>query len=162
MPAPTQNVSLDLSRTSALSPRVYLGSGDRNGTVLKAIITEDGAPFDCEGLTPYLVVPLDTTIKWEGTASGNVATIPIDESDLGDFTGKVGNAYVSLESDEMATSTQRLTVVVLEGASNSDAEDASDDSTTDADDASEDSTVDDGTSDDTNSDANQTEDTTEP
>lgn len=128
MSAPTQNVTLDLSRIGALPPRVYLGSGDRNGTVLKAIITDDGAPFDCDGLTPYLVVPLDTTVKWQGTASGNVATIPIDESALGDFVGKVGNAYVSLESDEMATSTQRLTVVVLEGAS----EDAADDPTTDA------------------------------
>ncbi len=144
---PTQTVSLDLSRSGVLSQRVHLGCGDRNGTVLKAIITDGGDPFDCDGLTPYLVVPMDgSTVRWEGTASGNVATIPIDESDLGDFSGKVGDAYVSLESDDMATSTQRLTIVVLEGASE-DAEASADDATEDATDDAVDYEAD-GTSDD--------------
>ncbi len=141
---PTQTVSLDLSRSGVLSQRVHLGCGDKNGTVLKAIITDGGDPFDCDGLTPYLVVPMDgSTVRWEGTASGNVATIPIDESDLGDFSGKVGDAYVSLESDDMATSTQRLIVVVLPGAT----EESTDESTEDTTDESAGDTTEDTTDD---------------
>ena len=109
---PTQTITLDLSRRSERPQRVYLGQGDRNGTTLRVLVTDDGEPFDCTGLTPYLMVGWSGSVRQEGTVSGNVVTIPVDESAFGDWHGTTGNAYVSLESGDMATSTQRFVVTM--------------------------------------------------
>ena len=109
MPTPKQTITLDVNRRDASPPRVFLGGGDRNGTLLRVNVTEDGRPFDCTGMTPYLVTPV---CRWQGTASGPMLEIPVDESMLGDYSGTTGGAYVSLESEDMATSTQRFVVTV--------------------------------------------------
>ncbi len=113
---PTQTITLDLSRRQDSPQRVTLGQGDRNGTTLRVLVTDDGEPFDCAGLTPYLMVWCGGSVRQGGTASGNVATIPVDESAFGDWHGTTGNAYVSLESDDMATSTQRFSLTMLRAA----------------------------------------------
>ena len=113
---PTQTITLDLSRRQDSPQRVTLGQGDRNGTTLRVLVTDDGEPFDCAGLTPYLMVGWGGSVRQAGTASGNVATIPVDESAFGDWYGTTGNAYVSLESDDMATSTQRFSLTMLRAA----------------------------------------------
>lgn len=116
MPTPKQTITLDVNRRDASPPRVYLGSGDHNGTTLKVILTEDGRPHDTE-LTPYLMIGWGTgSYRQEGSVSGNVATIPIDEANLGDFYGVTGNAYISLEGEDVITSTQRFVVHVAKSA----------------------------------------------
>lgn len=121
MAVPTQEIALDVGRVPGryvAQSSVYLGEGDRNGTVLVVTVTENRQPFDCSAYTPFLMVPLgDATYRQEGTADGDSLVFEVDESRLGNFHGTVGNAYVSLEQGgQIVTSTNRFTVVVAESA----------------------------------------------
>lgn len=116
---PTQLIRLDVSRSKVSRERVHLGEGDRNGTILEVMVTENGEPFDCTPYTPYVMIPVGNMLyRSVGTSDGQTLTIPIDESRLGNFSGTVGAAYVSLEDEngEIVTSTQRFTVHVARAA----------------------------------------------
>lgn len=116
---PTQSISLDVNRSRVSHERVYLGEGDRNGTVIEVSVTENGRPFDCTPYTPYVMIPIGKTLyRSAGVSHGSVLTLPVDESRLGNFSGTIGAAYVSLEDEdgEIVTSTQRFTVHVAEAA----------------------------------------------
>lgn len=115
MGTPRQTLTLDVGRRNASRQVVYLGEGDVNGTVLIVLVTEDGAPFGCDGYTPYLMVPVRDGVVYrqEGSAAGNVVTITVDESALGNVDGRMPGAYISLEAgDGTVTSTQRFDVSV--------------------------------------------------
>jgi len=117
MGTPRQMLTLDVGRRNACRNTVYLGEGDVNGTMLVVSVTEYGSPFDCEGYTPYLMVPLrdGSVYRKDGTATGNVVSIVVDESGLGNVNGRIPNAYVSLEGEDgTMTSTQRFDVFVVE------------------------------------------------
>ena len=115
---PTQSISLDVNRSKVSRERVYLGEGDRNGTVIEVAVTENGRPFDCSPYTPYVMIPVGKTLyRSAGESHGSVLTLPIDESRLGNFSGTIGAAYVSLEDEDgIVTSTQRFTIHVAEAA----------------------------------------------
>ena len=125
MGVPTQHIALDVKRTPVAygsTRSIYLGEGDHNGTVLVVDVTEGGEPFDCSAYTPYLMMPVDGRLyRQEGTSDNDTVAFNIDESRLGNFKGKIGDAYVSLEDSDgdVVTSTQRFTVIVS-GAAESD------------------------------------------
>jgi len=115
MGTPRQTLTLDVGKRNASRRMVYLGEGDVNGTVLVVTVTENGNFFDCSEYTPYLMVPVrgGTVYRQEGTAIGNVVTVTVDESGLGNVDGRLPGAYVSLESEGgVVTSTQRFDVVM--------------------------------------------------
>lgn len=117
MSKPTQSITLDVVRNGTTRERVYLGEGDRNGTVLVANITENGKPFDCSEYTPYLMMPVgDLLYRQPGVANGTSVRVEVDESKLGSFNGFVSGAYISLETEDTATSTQRFCVNVEKAA----------------------------------------------
>lgn len=116
MGAPKQTLTLDVGKRNASRRIVYLGEGDVNGTVLIIYVTEDGKPFDCSEYTPYVMIPVrnGTVYRQEGAASGNVVTVTVNESGLGNVDGRLPGAYVSLEAgDGTITSTQRFDVTII-------------------------------------------------
>lgn len=115
MATPTQRIELDVGRDGN-GPEVWLGEGDSNGTVLRVRVTERGEGFDMTGYTPYLMVLLPdgrTIYRQGGTVDGDEAVIGIDESRMGNAHGTTRTAYVSLERDGVATSTQRFPLRIL-------------------------------------------------
>lgn len=117
MGVPRQTLTLDVSRRNASRHIVHLGEGDVNGTMLVVSVTEDGVPFGCDGYQPFLMIPLrdGSVYRKEGTAAGNVVTITVDESGLGNVNGRMPGAYVSLEGEDgTVTSTQRFDVLIAE------------------------------------------------
>lgn len=116
MGAPKQTLTLDVGKRNASRRIVYLGEGDVNGTVLIIYVTEDGKPFDCSEYTPYVMIPVrnGTVYRQEGAASGNVVTVTVNESGLGNVDGRLPGAYVSLEAEDgTITSTQRFDVTII-------------------------------------------------
>ena len=114
---PTQHITLDVSRPSRKSVAVWLREGDSNGTILVVDVTQDGEPFDCSEYTPFLMLPMgDDLYRQEGSVDGNVVTICVDESKLGNYSGLIGDAYISLEGDGVTASTYGFDVRVHESA----------------------------------------------
>lgn len=117
---PRQSITLDVGKRRTKRECVTLGGGDVNGTDLVVTVTEDGRPFDCSEYVPFLMVPVgDGCYRQEGEAAGSVATITIDESQLGGHVGFLTGAYLSLEGEDVVTSTQRFDVEVLRPADGS-------------------------------------------
>ena len=115
MSAPTQNISLDMGRRSESRKVVYLGQGDTNGTRLVVTLTECGRPYDANGMTAVMTVPIEgVAINFDGEVLGNTVTLCIDESLLGDVNGRFRGAYLTLSSEESTTSSQRFDVEVLQ------------------------------------------------
>lgn len=118
MTIPTQSIDLDVGR-EGVGPEVWLGEGDSNGTVLRVRVTEGGKDFDIEGYEPFLMVLLPdgrTIYRQGGTVEGGEAVIAIDESRMGNAVGTTRTAYLSLERDGVATSTQRFPLRILRAA----------------------------------------------
>lgn len=118
MATPTQGIELDVGR-EGVGPEVWLGEGDSNGTVLRVRVTEGGEDFDIEGYEPFLMVLLPdgrTIYRQGGTVEGGEAVVAIDESRMGNAVGTTRTAYLSLERDGVATSTQRFPLRILRAA----------------------------------------------
>jgi len=116
-----QRFTLDVSKEPAVLPVLYLGQGDKNGTTLVAELYDNGTALSASGYTPSFEMRLPggkAYYKADGTLSGNVATIPIDETYAAAVAGRACTAYVSLKSGGNVVSTTRMTVAVLESATN--------------------------------------------
>lgn len=117
----TQNIILDVSKEPAVLPVLYLGQGDRNGTTLVAEIYDNGVPLDvASGYGARFEMRLpdsDTYYSVDGTLSGNVATVEIDEAYAGAIAGKTNIAYIDIyNGTTVICSTNRINVVVLRSA----------------------------------------------
>ena len=116
-----QKFTLDVSKEPAVLPVLYLGQGDKNGTTLVAELYDNGVALSASGYVPSFEMRLPggkAYYKADGTLSGNVATIPIDETYAAAVAGRAHTAYVSLKSGGNVVSTTRMNVVVLESATN--------------------------------------------
>ena len=114
MSAPTQNITLDMGRRIESRKVVYLGQGDSNGTMLMVSLTDGGRPYDVSGMTVTLTISVcGETFAFDGTANGNMAQFQIDESVLGDVSGRFRGAYVTISDETFTTSSQRFDVEVL-------------------------------------------------
>lgn len=117
-----QQIVLDVSKEPFVPPTLYLGQGDKNGTTIVAEIYDNGIPLT---LTSYSVrfemrLPDGTSYYQSpaGTASGNVATIPIDETYAATVDGMTSIAYIVVYDNSTVCSTSRVNVIVLESAEN--------------------------------------------
>ena len=116
-----QRFTLDVSKEPAVLPVLYLGQGDKNGTTLVAELYDNGVALSASGYVPSFEMRLPggkAYYKVDGTLSGNVATIPIDETYAAAVAGRACTAYVSLKSGSNVVSTTRMNVAVLESATN--------------------------------------------
>ena len=116
-----QRFTLDVSKEPAVLPVLYLGQGDKNGTTLVAELYDNGVALSASGYVPSFEMRLPggkAYYKVDGTLSGNVATIPIDETYAAAVAGRACTAYVSLKSGGNVVSTTRMNVAVLESATN--------------------------------------------
>ena len=116
-----QRFTLDVSKEPAVLPVLYLGQGDKNGTTLVAELYDNGVALSASSYTPSFEMRLPggkAYYKVDGTLSGNVATIPIDETYAAAVAGMACTAYVSLKSGGNVVSTTRMNVAVLESATN--------------------------------------------
>jgi len=115
-----QTIQLDVSKEPAITPVVYLGQGDKNGTTLKAELYDNGVPLNVSGYSVRFEMRLpdhSSFYRVNGTLSGNVATITIDETYAASITGQTCIAYVVIYSGSTTIcSTNRINVIVLESA----------------------------------------------
>lgn len=116
----TQEVTLDVTKRPQISPVLYLGQGDRNGTTLRASMYDDGAQLSLSGKSVRFAMRSPNGQAYyevNGTVSGNVATFAIDETYAAAISGVTDVAYVEvLEGSTVVCSTNRFRVVVLESA----------------------------------------------
>lgn len=113
--APMQNITLDMGRRSESRRVVYLGQGDSNGTTLVVSLTEGGRPYDATGMTATMTVPIEgVAINFAGEVTGTTARFAVDESLLGDVSGRFRGAYVTLSSEGSTSSSQRFDVEVYQ------------------------------------------------
>ena len=115
-----QSMMLDVSKQPQISPVLYLGQGDKNGTTLEAAIYDGGIPLSLSGKGAVFALKSPNGQAYyevSGTVSGNVATFAIDETYAASISGKSEVAYVEItEGDTVIASTNRFTVIVLESA----------------------------------------------
>ena len=116
-----QHLVLDVSKEPSVRPVLYLGQGDKHGTTLVAEIYDNGIPLSVSsgyGARFEMRLPdSDTYYSVDGTLSGNVATIDIDETYAGAIAGKTNIAYIDIYSGTtVICSTNRINVVVLRSA----------------------------------------------
>ncbi|MBQ9002183.1 MAG: BppU family phage baseplate upper protein [Eggerthellaceae bacterium] len=115
-----QTLNLDVSKRPAVTPVVYLGQGDKNGTTLAVSVYDNGVAMDLTGLGARFCMRLpggEYYYSVAGDVSGNVATFDIDESYAAAVAGRTDMAYVEvLDGDDVICSTNRIAVVVLDGA----------------------------------------------
>ena len=117
----TQAISLDVSKEPAITPVLYLGQGDKNGTIIEATIYDNGVPLTLTNYSVRFEMRLPDHTSYyrspNGTISGNVATIPIDETYAASVDGQTCIAYVVVFSgSNTICSTNRINIIVLESA----------------------------------------------
>ena len=117
----TQSISLDVSKEPAITPVLYLGQGDKNGTIIEATIYDNGVPLTLTNYSVRFEMRLPDHTSYyrspNGTVSGNVATIPIDETYAASVDGQTCIAYVVVFSgSNTICSTNRINIIVLESA----------------------------------------------
>ena len=116
----TQSIALDVSKQAGMMPVIRIGQGDKNGTTIEATIYDNGSPLSLSGYSVRFEMRLpDGTSYYQspaGTISGNVATIPIDETYAGAVDGVTNIAYIVVYSGSVECSTSRINVIVLESA----------------------------------------------
>lgn len=116
----TQSVSLDISKRPNIAQTLYLGQGDKSGTVLQASLYDNGSPLSLTNYTVRFSMRLPNGSDFYrvvGTKSGNTATFQIDETYAAAFAGETDIAYVEvLSGSTIIASTGRIHVVVLESA----------------------------------------------
>ena len=107
-----QSIALDVSKRPEPKPTLYIGQGDNVRPIVEATITDHGEPLDLGAYDVSLEIRVGAKHVYPGTASGSVATFPLD----GEIESGSGFAYAVIESADMRTSTQRVNVEVLEGS----------------------------------------------
>ena len=116
----TQSFSFDVSKQPLATPVLYLGQGDKNGTTIEAAIYDNGAPLALTNYSVRFSMRLPDDVSYysvNGTVSGNVATIPINEEYAAVFVGQTSVAYIEVFSGTtLICSTNRIDVVVLPSA----------------------------------------------
>lgn len=104
-----QRVSLDLAKKHSTKPTIYLGTGDRGGTRLRATVTDTGIPVQLDGMSVSLSLPLgDVACETDGS----VATCAFGEELVPDGTE---HAYLSIAVGDRVYSTQRMRIVTVIG-----------------------------------------------
>ena len=120
MPVNMESITLDVSKQPLITPTLYLGQYDANGTTLTAEIYDNGTPLNLDNYGVRFCMRLPNEISYysvDGTASGNVATINIDETFAATVPGFTDIAYIEVFSGEtVICSTNRINVIVLENA----------------------------------------------
>ena len=109
-------LNLDVSKITDIVQTVYVGRGDRNGTVRDMTVTDWGIPADLTGMTANVEMRLS-----DGSAlsipctitSPSTASATIDAQDLGGL--HVYFAYLTIADGDRVYSTERFEVVVLDG-----------------------------------------------
>lgn len=112
-------VDLDVTKEPRHGHVLYLGQGDKDGTVLVASMYDNGEELDLTGLDAYFMMRTPGGTDYyqaQGTVSGNVATFTIDETYAAGHVGETDIAYVKITDGSEIVSTSRITVVVLESA----------------------------------------------
>ena len=116
----TQTIQLDVTKRPSFQPVVYLGQGDKRGTILRVELYDDGAQLTLSNYTVRFSMLLPdgrTYYSVNGTKSGNVATFEIDETYAARTVGKTEDAYVEvLSGSTLICSTNRFTVIILKSA----------------------------------------------
>ena len=115
----TQTVDLDLDKHPS-NQVVYLGQRDRQGTRIRARITDNGEPLALSGLTVRLVVLLPDGMTvyraTPNTRSGNTATWYLASLVPTGIPGRTDVAYVEIESGDTVVTTSRFMVTILDAA----------------------------------------------
>lgn len=109
-----QTISLDLSKAGG-HERIRVGRWDSNGTTVRALVHDGGCPVDLDGMDVSLAMRLSdgSALEYPCETDGNAATATLDESDVGNRA--VAFAYVRVEDGERVYSTERFSIVLLEG-----------------------------------------------
>lgn len=114
----TRTLELDISKEGA-GTCVKVGQGDDGGTTIEALIYDNGAEFSLSGATAWLVVLLPNKRNYyrgQCSASGNAATITIDESKLCSVAGYTDEAYFTITKGGNTYSTERFAIEILRSA----------------------------------------------
>lgn len=115
-----REMALDLAKEPTIAPVLYLGQGDRNGTVLRVSLYDNGNVLDLDGCSVSFCMRAPGGLDYYevvGTADGNVVEFLIDETYAAGHVGKTDEAYVSVTDPSGAiSSTSRFSVVVLRNA----------------------------------------------
>ena len=114
----TRTLELDISKEGA-GTCVKVGQGDDGGTIIKALIYDNGAEFSLSGATAWLVVLLPNKRNYyrgQCSVSGNVATITVDESKLCSVPGYTDEAYFTITKSGNTYSTERFAIEILRSA----------------------------------------------
>lgn len=115
----TFNLVLDLDKRYDNEP-VRIRQGDKLGTTIHAAIFDHGQPLTTTNMTPYLLVELpdrEHYYRKQGTFSGNVATIEVNEEQAASVAGITDNAYIEIrQGSSVIASTGAFTVRILRDA----------------------------------------------
>lgn len=115
----TYDLTLDLSKRGPFQS-VPIRQGDKNGTTIRATITDHGNAVSTSGLTARFVMRLPDNEHYyreTATLSGSTATVTIDEAQAASAAGRTDVAYFQLlQGTDVIASTESFTVVVLPDA----------------------------------------------
>jgi len=116
----TQHINLDVTKRPAVTPVIYLGQGDKNGTEIQAGVYDGGAALPLSGMSAKFCMRTpdgEGYYETTGTVSGNTATFQIDETYAANVAGTTDVAYVEiLQGETVVCSTNRFRVVVHQNA----------------------------------------------
>lgn len=115
----TFDLTLDLGKRGPFQS-VPIRQGDKNGTIIRATITDHGVAVSTSGLTARFVMRLPDNEHYyreTATLSGSTATVTIDEAQAASAAGRTDVAYFQLlQGTDVIASTESFTVVVLPDA----------------------------------------------
>lgn len=110
-----KRVTLDLSKPTGFVPELRIGRGDRRGLTLVATIKDNGATTDLTGMSATLKIRVGATaLDVPATASGSTVTCEVDAHAI-DGAG-AGIAYVAIHDGSSTYSTERMSIVVVDGS----------------------------------------------
>lgn len=101
-----REMALDLAKEPTIAPVLYLGQGDRNGTVLRVSLYDNGNVLDLDGCSVSFCMRAPGGLDYYevvGTADGNVVEFLIDETYAAGHVGKTDEAYVSVTDPLVGT-----------------------------------------------------------
>lgn len=102
---------LDLSKEPGERQVVYVRQGEREATVIEAVILDHGEPADLSGMTPYFTMrhPGGALLEDEAAqADGNVVTYVLPEQ-AAQECGTVEVAYFAFMADEAVSASTHVT-----------------------------------------------------
>lgn len=108
-----KRVTLDLSKPTGFVPELRIGRGDRRGLTLVATIKDNGATTDLTGMSATLKIRVGATaLDVPATASGSTVTCEVNAEGV---DGGTGFAYVAIRDGRSTYSTERMSIVVVDG-----------------------------------------------